>query len=182
MTTSPPAGERLPEGLSQDRDLEMRGRAGPLWIRRALLGLLVVFLVLGLAGVFGQESEVTTASGAAGQVRLDAPASLRGGLLAQGRIQVAATRRIAKPRIVLGTGWSEGITINTVAPSPVAETTDDRGRWVLAYDEIPAGGVLTVRLEIQVNPTTTGRRDQSVEVRDGAVEVARVARTVTIFP
>jgi SAM-dependent methyltransferase len=89
---------------------------------------------------------------------------------------VTATRRIAKQRIVLGTGWSEGITINTVAPSPAAETTDDQGRWVLAYDEIPAGGVLKVRLEIQVNPTTTGRRDQGVEVRDGAVEVARPHR------
>jgi hypothetical protein len=84
MSTSPPAGERLPEGLSHDRDLEMRGRAPPLWVRRALVGLLVVFLALGLAGMFGQESEVTTAAGAAGQVRLDAPASLRGGLLARG--------------------------------------------------------------------------------------------------
>lgn len=182
MTTSPPAGDRLPEGLSQDRDLEMRGRAGPLWARRALLGVLVAFVALGLAGVFGQESTLTTATGAVAEVRLDAPARLRGGLMSQGRIQITAVSRIAQPRIVLGPGWNEGITINTVTPSPAAETTDDEGRWVLAYDELPAGGTLTVRLETQVNPTTTGRRDQGVEVRDGATPLARVARTVTIFP
>lgn len=182
MATSRPAGDRLPEGLSHDRDLEMRGRAAPLWIRRGVIVALLAFLALGLAGVFGQESSVTTVRAPAAEVRLDAPARLRGGLLSQGRIRVTAVSRIARPRIVLGTGWSEGITINTVSPSPAAESVDDRGRWVLAYDELPAGGTLTVRLETQVNPTTTGRRDQGVEVRDGAATVARVARTVTIFP
>jgi len=39
-----------------------------------------------------------------------------------------------------------------------------------------------VYLYLQANPTTAGRRDQSVELRDGARTLASIDRTVNVFP
>jgi hypothetical protein len=39
-----------------------------------------------------------------------------------------------------------------------------------------------VRIALQVNPTTIGRRRQETWVRDGSRTVAQVRRTLTIFP
>ena len=82
---------------------------------------------------------------------------------------------------MLDRGWSDGVTRNTIAPEPV-DQGDEAGRLVLAYDELPAGRTLTVRIQLQVNPTTVGTRPQDVEVRDGDRVLARAERTLTIFP
>ena len=117
----------------------------------------------------------------AATLTVEAPARLRGGLLAQGLIQVDARRRIAQPPLVLAGGWLDDITINTISPAP-ADEADDDGRLVLAYGELPAGDSLTVRIQPQVNPTTVGTKPQDVELRDGDATIARAERTVTVFP
>jgi hypothetical protein len=35
---------------------------------------------------------------------------------------------------------------------------------------------------MQVNPTTIGSEPQGVELRDGETQIARVERTVVVFP
>jgi len=39
-----------------------------------------------------------------------------------------------------------------------------------------------VYLYLQANPTTAGRRDQRVELRDGDRTLASIERTVNVFP
>jgi hypothetical protein len=167
--------------ISTERHRHLEGRSHEPWIRRIVLAALVALCALGMAGVFGQQTSTTTAAGPAATLTVDAPARLRGGLLAQGLIEVDAHRRIAQPRIVLDRGWLNDITINTVSPEP-ADEADDAGRLVLAYDELPAGRSLTVRIELQVNPTTVGTQPQDVELRDGDVTIARAERSLIIFP
>lgn len=82
---------------------------------------------------------------------------------------------------MLERGWLDDITINTISPEPSAQG-DDRGRLVLAYDPLPAGESLTVWIEVQVNPTALGAMPQGVELRDGRLAPARVARELVIFP
>lgn len=171
----------LPDGLSATRHRDLAGRAYRPWVRRAFLLALLALVVLGLAGVFGQRATTSSAGGPAAVLSLDAPDRVRGGLLFEGEIHVRSLRRIARPRIVLGRAWTDGVTVNTIAPEP-ADQDDDAGRLVLAYGELPAGETLTVRVAMQMNPTTVGRLPQDVELRDGDETIARIERTLTVFP
>jgi hypothetical protein len=82
---------------------------------------------------------------------------------------------------VLGSGFVEGMQLNTVEPSPVSEA--GRGpRVVLSYAALRPGDELVVYLQLQVNPTTVGEQDTSVELDDQAAPVARIAQTTTVLP
>ena len=175
------AVSELPQGIDGQRHVELGGRPHEPWLRRIILAVIAVFLALALANVFGQRATTSTATAPAATLTVEAPHRLRGGLLAQGFIRVEATRRIAKPRLVLSNGWIDGITINTISPQAVDQESDG-DRLVLAYGELPAGDTLSVWIEFQVNPTAVHMRSQDVELRDGDVPLARVSRTLTVFP
>ncbi len=149
--------------------------------RRGGIQVLAVFCALGLFNFFGQQPTGSTATAPAADLHVEAPSRLRSGLIGQFTVEVRAHRRIGAPRIVLGEGVVEGITINSVVPEAAGQA-EDRGRLVLAFDPIPAGGSLLVRLQFQVNPVTAARRDQGVELRDGDEVLAAVARRVVIYP
>jgi hypothetical protein len=172
----------LPDGLRRERHLDLRSRRFEPWARRAVLAVILAGLALGLANVFGQHATSSSSAGAAGELSVTIPDRLRGGVLGQGTIRLYARRRIAHPRLVLDRGWLDGITINTISPEAADQDGDDQGRVVLAYGELEAGASLTVRIAFQVNPTTLGSDPQGVELRDGDELIARVERTVVVFP
>ena len=89
--------------------------------------------------------------------------------------------RLRRPTLVLAPGWSDAITVNSIQRQPASSWSDD-GRVVLAYRSLAPGQALTAYLYLQVNPTTVGRRDQGVELRDGNRFVTSVDRTVTVLP
>jgi hypothetical protein len=171
----------LPDQLERVRHRDLVGRRAGLWTRRGVLTLFAVVAALGLANVFGQRSTTSFAQGPAATLRVSVADRLRGGLLFGARIDVHAVRRLAHPKLVLDDGWLTGITLNTTVPNPAGEASRDGG-LVLDYAPIPAGRSLTVWLDAQVNPTNVGRRSQDVELDDGPTLVARVHRTVTVFP
>jgi hypothetical protein len=170
----------LPDYVDAERHLELRGRRA-LPFRRGFLTLLLVFLALALAGVFGQRPSTSRALGAAAILKVRSPERLRGGLLYQARFDVVPHRRLQAPKLVLDTGWLEGLTINTTEPQPSNEVTRN-GRVVLGFDSLNAGERLTFWIQYQVNPTSVGHRDQGVELDDGTTPIARVERSATIFP
>ena len=65
--------------------------------------------------------------------------------------------------------------------SPLGEASKN-GSLVLTLGHVPAGDVYTLHLQYQVNPTTTGRRKQTVELADGSRTILTLNRTLTIFP
>jgi hypothetical protein len=70
---------------------------------------------------------------------------------------------------------------NTLEPSPTSEAS--RGpRVVLSYPELKAGDELVVYVQLQVNPTTVGDQDMSVELDDATESIALVAHTTTVLP
>jgi hypothetical protein len=165
--------------LARIRDLEGR-RAHP-WIRRAVLGLLVVPVALGLSGALGQETVTRSASGPRAQLALDAPSVVRGGLMWRARITVRALRTISFPRLVLGPGYADGMQMNTIAPSPTGEAS--RGpRLVFSYDKLRRGDELVVYLQFQTDPTASGRQDATVALDDETRPLARVGHTITVLP
>ena len=55
-------------------------------------------------------------------------------------------------------------------------------RWLWLSATSRSTAVSSSTLQFQVNPTTVGRRSQAVELYDGSRLVARVNRTVTVYP
>ena len=150
-------------------------------IRRVLCGLLAVFLVLGLANVFGQRPATSTAAGPGVELKVYSPSRVRGGLVFESRFHITATREIRDATLVLDPGWLEGMTLNTVEPSPIGESSRD-GRLALQLGHIPAGGEHLLFLQFNVNPTNVGRRAADVDLYDGDRRLLHVDRTITIWP
>lgn len=172
---------RLPDGLSVERNLELRGRSGQVWYRRALLCVIAVLPVLALLNVFGQHPTVSTAKAAAADLTVSAPARLRGGLIFQVRIQVSAHRTIKNLQLVLDRGWWESMSVNSIVPDPSNQSTQN-GSVVLTYGKLPAGQKLVSWIYFQVNPTNVGKRREDVVLEDGTTPIARIHRSITIFP
>jgi hypothetical protein len=150
-------------------------------VRRIMVAALLVFLTLGLLNLFGQRPSITTAEAAAASLEVYAPERVRGGLYYEARFRVDAVRELKEATLVLDPGWAEGITINTVEPSPVGEASRD-GRLAFELGRIPAGQKHVFFLQLQVNPTNVGHRSQDVQLFDGEELLATVDRSVTVFP
>jgi len=164
-----------------DRHPDLKGRVAEPWIRRVVLAVLAIFLLVALAGGFGQATESHVVRAGAADLRVVGASTLRGGLLWPARIEVRAKREIAHPRLILGPGWLRGMQVNTIEPAAVGESS--RGeRLVLSYDRLVPGDTLVAYLQAQVNPTTVGRQNVSVALDDETRPLARVDRTVMVLP
>jgi hypothetical protein len=164
--------------LSVARDRE--GKRDVL-MRRVALGFLAAFLALGLLNVFGQRPATSTAESEAARLEVYAPERVRGGLYYEARFRIDALRELEEATLVLDSGWAEGITINTVEPSPVGEASRD-GSLAFELGRIPTGQKHLFFLQLQVNPTNVGRRPQNVRLYDGDELLSTIERTITVWP
>ena len=171
----------MPDTLVLKRDRDLEGRAGDIWVRRVLFALVCLVPVIALFNVFGQRPDSRTLVAPEASMKVYAPSHLRGGLLYEARFHVTAREELKKATLVLGSGWLEGTTVNTIEPSPVSEASNN-GRLSLELGHIPAGESYVLYMQFQVNPTNVGRRTQSVELMDGETSLISFKRTVTIFP
>ena len=150
--------------------------------RRVALGVLLVVLGLGLLNVFGQRPATTVADADAATLEVYAPERVRGGLFYEARFTDRRHRaRSSEATLVLDPGWVEGITINTVEPSPLGEASRD-GKLAFELGRIPPGQKHVFFLHLQVNPTNVGHRSQDVRLYDGEELLATIDRSITIFP
>jgi hypothetical protein len=152
-----------------------------LWARRVVLVLGAVLPVIALLNVLGQQPRDTDAATAAASVSLSAPATVRGGLLFQSRLDIRAARTIDHLRLVLDDGWVEGMQLSSIEPQATAESSH-QGRVVLSYGRLRAGDRLIVWIQSQVDPTNPGRRRAGITLEDSLTPIARVDRTLTVLP
>jgi hypothetical protein len=171
----------LPEGITLERDLELKGRVRGPWVRRALLCCVAILPVLALLNVFGQHPSTTSAYGPAASLSVTAPTRLRSGLIFQVKVKVVAHQAIKQPEIVFAEGWWESMSVNSIVPEP-SESSSRDGRVVLTYGKLEPGQSLVSRIYFQVNPTNVGKRDEDVELNDGETPLVGVHRSLTIFP
>jgi hypothetical protein len=171
----------VPDYLVLKRHRDLEGRERNPWTRRALLSLLAVVLGLAAVNVFGQRPTTAHADGAAGSLEVHAPTRLRGGVFWMARFHVRARREIRRATLVLDPGWLEQMHLNTLEPAPIGEASRD-GRIALDFGRVASGQSLLVFMQFQVNPTNVGRHSHDVELHDGETLLARIDRTVTVFP
>jgi hypothetical protein len=170
----------IPDQLRLNVNRDREGRRDHI-VRRTLTSLIVLIILLGALNAFGQRPQTTNAASPAAQLSVYAPMRVRGGLYYEARFHVRANRDLKNATLVLDPGWGEGLTINTVEPSPVGEGSED-GKLVFELGHIPADQDYVLYVQQQVNPTNIGRRSQNVELRDGDEHILTVKRTITIFP
>ena len=171
---------RTPDCISLDahRDHDHLVERAARWL---LLALLAGLAVLALANVFGQHHVVLVARSDAATLRVSAPGALRSGLLYQGKFEVDAREPLRRPTLVLARGWWDAMSVNSIEPEPTRSSSRD-GSVSLEFAPVGPGRTLTVYVYLQVNPTTAGRRDQSVELRDGGRTITSIDRSVDVFP
>jgi hypothetical protein len=171
----------IPDTIVLTRDRDLAGRKRELWVRRGLLTLFSVVPLLALLNVFGQRPETATASSDAARLSVYAPTRVRGGLLFEARFRITGRREIKNAVLVLSSGWAEGMSINTVEPSPLGQASAD-GSLSFQLGHIAAGKSYVLYLQFQVNPTNVGHRAQNVTLYDGRQRLLEEHRAITVFP
>ncbi len=171
----------IPDRLVLKRHRDLDGRRWHPLVRRALLLLLAVLPVLALINVFGQRPATSSASTPAASLKVYAAKRVRGGLLYEARFHVVAKQELKDATLVLSPGWLEGMTVNTIEPSPLGESSRN-GSLALELGHIPAGESYLLFIQFQVNPTNVGHRAQNVALDDGEKRVLSIHRSVTVFP
>jgi hypothetical protein len=171
----------IPDTIVLKRDRDLAGRSWEIWVRRGLFALLPAVVILALVNGFGQRPASATRSSAAASLKLYAPTRVRSGLLFEARFHISALRDVKKAILVLGPGWLESMTVNTIEPSPVGEASRN-GRPSFDLGHIPAGESYLLFMQFQVNPTNVGHRKQTVELFDGDTKLLQLDRTITVFP
>jgi hypothetical protein len=171
----------VPDKLTLKRHRDLEGRERRPYMRWAILSLLGLFCLLGLANAFGQRPGTQTGSADGVELEVYSPERLRSGLFFMSRFTIRAQEEIEAATLVLDPGWLEGITLNTLEPAPVGEASRD-GKIALDLGRVPAGAEHVFFLHFQVNPTEVGRRAQDVALYDGETPLLHLDRTITIFP
>jgi hypothetical protein len=172
----------IPDTIVLRRHRDLEGRRHQVWWRRGLLALVGVVPLLALFNVFGQRPGTATVATAAARLQVYAPTRVRGGLLYEARFRITARRDLKRALLVLDPGWAEGMSMNTIEPSPGTEASRD-GQLSFSLGHIPAGRSYLLFMQFQVNPTNLAwHRPQNVELFDGGTHLLTVKRSVTVFP
>jgi hypothetical protein len=146
-----------------------------------LVVLVAAVSLLALLNVFGQWPSTATVAASAATLEVRSPNAVRGGLLYQSRFTVRARRDVKDATLVLGRGWLEGLTVNTIEPGPLSEASRD-GRLSLELGHVPAGEKYVLYIQYQVNPTTVGSHTQTVALYDGDEPILTYEKTLRVFP
>jgi hypothetical protein len=170
-----------PERIDLERHRDLASWAYNRPIRYVLLTLVGVVCILGLLNVFGQRPSTQKADSAQASLELFAPSRVRGGLLYEARFTVRAHEALTHAAIQLAPGWTESQQINTIEPSPIAETSRN-GSLLLTLGAVPKGQHYTLYMEFQVDPTNVGRRSADVTLYDADKRLLSLDRTITVFP
>jgi hypothetical protein len=72
--------------------------------------------------------------------------------------------------------------VNTIEPAATDEAPADGRRVALTYGRMEPGDVMTVWIQLQVDPVDPGRRPLDVELRDGGRPIAAIDHDITILP
>ena len=107
-------------------------------MRRGLVAVVALVAILALLGFVGQTPSTTRVDAAAATLSVDAPNAVRGGLLYQARFTVMAHQALKDATLVLNDKWIDGLTMNTIEPSPVNQASRN-GSLVFELGHLPAG-------------------------------------------
>ena len=101
--------------------------------------------------------------------------------MAGSRDRARARQALGQAKLVLSSGWLESMQTNTLEPAPTDETSLN-GSPAFTLGPIAKGQEFVFYMQFQVDPTNVGRRAQTLELYDGATQLLRLDRAITVFP
>jgi hypothetical protein len=170
----------VPDTIVLKRDRELEGREWNIWLRRGILTLIGALSIAALLNVFGQRTVTARADSPVADLTLDAPTTLRAGVLWQARFTIHAKQEIKDARLVLG-GWARGQTINTIEPSPIGEASVD-GRVGFDLGHVRVGHRYVLFMNFQTNPTYFGNARRTTDLYDGSTHLLAIDQSTTTYP
>lgn len=173
-----PAASRPTADLEVDLRRARRGRT----IRRAFVSLLVVFLALGVAGVFGVRSATVAASGGGFELKVDYARVTRPGLAAPWKVTIRHPGGFEGAVKVATT--SQYLTMfdqNNLEPEPQSTTTD--GERVIWEFDVPEGSdTLEISLDASTSPNARWRFSGVTAVLEDEAPVVHVQYSSMVMP
>ena len=171
----------IPDRIVLRRHMDLQGPGFNRTVRRVILGLVGIFLVFGLFNLFGQRPSGHSADSAKAKLELYVPNHLRGGVFFEGRFTITAHTDVKNAILQLSPGWVEGMQVNSIEPSPLAEASRN-GDFLFTLGHIPAGQKYRLFMQFQVSATNVGRRHADVTLYDGAKKLVHIDREITVYP
>jgi hypothetical protein len=132
-----------------DGDLERAIRSR--WARRSVLGLLLVFVILGAAGMFGARTRTVSASAGGYELSVTYPAVTRPGLAILWSVEVRREGGLGQ-EVVIATSseYFDLFDFNQLYPQPSEETSD--GRSTIWTFQAPEGDVMQITMDGRMEP------------------------------
>lgn len=143
---------------------------------------LVLFLGMGIAGVFGGRSApVNIVRQNSTTLSVKMPQTIRNGMFFEAEIAVKADRRINELAIAVAAPLWREMTINTTMPS-AAEETYESGRYRFSFGSLEAGQTYRFKIDGQINPSLFASTNGEIAVFDGKAQLARLPITMKVLP
>ena len=168
----------LPDGIDP-RHFDSSGGELRGFIPLAVLGALLLAALLGTFG--GTSDPQVTAEGDGARLAVEAPQTLRSGMILEIDIVVDAKRPIAKPVVAMSGSYLRNLSFNSIIPA-ASEAKFDNGTVRLTFDALKAGDRLQVKLDGQVNPALLGENAGTVAILDDKTVLAARPVRLRVFP
>src|SRR3954447_26603460 len=120
------------------------------WVRRGAMALLAAVVIAALSNLFGQRATTAHATSLQAQLDVRSPSTVRPGLLFQTKITITAKVLLPDSQLVLGAGYIDGLTLNTLEPSPKAEHSGVDGSLIFDLGTLRPGVAWVQYLDFQV--------------------------------
>ncbi|HEX6421013.1 MAG TPA: hypothetical protein VFZ77_21095 [Acidimicrobiales bacterium] len=153
------------------------------WWRWLFGTVLALFLLLGVAGVFGVRTATATGSGGGYEVRVTYARVTRPGLATALAVEVERDggAHAGPVGLAVSARYLDMLDLYRVSPAPTSEThTPDRVIW--EFDPPPAGEALAVSVDARLEPGIQWGRDGEVLVLDDGRPVVEVGFHTWVTP
>ena len=151
------------------------------WAQKALIALLIIFVIAGATGFLGFRGGTVSDSGEGFDLEVDYPDETRGGLASPWKATVHREGGFDEP-ILLGVtaAYFEAFDINGFYPTPVAQIPS--GDLLLMEFEPPNGDTLEVHFDARAQPDLQSGMDVVTAVVVEGVPVASVSYSMEVSP
>ena len=169
-----------PEGIGDTHVPDRRSlghRAS--WFSIAVLALLMAVASTGLLG--GWKRPLRTAETADARLDVRMPKIIRNGEFLETEITILPKRDFADLILGVEPGLWHDLTVNTFIPG-AAEESFAANAYRFSYGPAKAGQRLTIKIDAQINPSTTGGTSGAMSIADGETEVVRLSLTMRVLP
>lgn len=159
-------GMRVPSSTLEGVSTEKKERRAT-WGRRGFLGLMLVFVLLGVFGLLGMQEDTVSASSGGYQLELRYAGIARAGQDVPWELTVTHEGGFDGPiTIEVTSAYFDMFESQGITPEPSKETAGDT--WDRMTFDPPPGDTLVVGLDIYVQPASQQGRSGSARVLDAA--------------